>query len=570
MTAEDSPVQSTQVQLQNETALQQVIQLKPSSYRHRFSIYRRNGTPISKNQLTLFKTFAHSIKSADHQAQILPIRSDKNMLPVTTTDQINNVDNTSIRNFFKPYKRTTKTLSGDFHIGTTLSFDEFKAHISISNWFELNGYNVTFCECQSSDMVKIGFLGRVRGFTYRDDMTLFITSHPKWIQDSFHFRLYYDTFVTKEKGKMTYVLMVDVDRPNVEKGISFFESLFDGIQKNSPNAIAYPFFTLYKNTYSEEERVGIISDTDLQTDNISVVTLHGLQEVDAQIRLCNGVKVPIRHLLLSIPCAGTTNGKLFLQVERQSGSDWLLCAFSSTDSSRVMTKIPNLAEILQRYVSSDDLDKLFRVADRVIKLNGQAVSVRKGRMYVPLLPVPETTLQHTKKVLSNITSHKTKRKKDGNEQPPGLVSPSSERTVEGVQPSSRLTARNSVSSMANTAVSTQAMDEGDGTDITPGHSRVRHHQLTPLTDDELTRRFHMIETEFQRSDERFNKLEHLCSNVATTNSEIVSQLSDLARVVNKLAASPHPHRSKSARVLHDDDDGEDIDLLHGEHSQQCL
>ncbi len=61
------------------------------------------------------------------------------MLPITTTDQIYSVDNTSIRNFFKQYKQTTKPLLGDFHIATMLSFDDFKSHISTSNWFELNG-----------------------------------------------------------------------------------------------------------------------------------------------------------------------------------------------------------------------------------------------------------------------------------------------------------------------------------------------------------------------------------------------------------------------------------------------
>jgi hypothetical protein len=197
MTGEESPVQSTQEVMLQDAALQQTIQLKPSSYRHPFSIYGRYGTPITKNQLTLFKTFAHSIKSTDPQAQILPVRTDKHMLPLTTTDHINNVDNASLRNFFKPYKRTTKTLSGDFHIAMTLPFEEFKGHIKISHWFELNGYNLTLCKCQSSDMVKIRFLGRVRGFTYRDDLST--TNHPSWIQDPFYFRLYYDTFVSKEK-----------------------------------------------------------------------------------------------------------------------------------------------------------------------------------------------------------------------------------------------------------------------------------------------------------------------------------------------------------------------------------
>lgn len=572
MTGVEMPVQSTQETTLQDVAMQQVIQTKPSSYRHRFSIYRRNGTPISKNQLTLFKTFAQSIKTADHQAQILPIRNDKHMLSLTTTDQINNVDNTSIRNFFKPYKRTTKTLSGDFHVGTKLSFEDFKAHISISNWFELNGYNVTFCECQTSDMVKIGFLGRVRGFTYRDDISTFIINHPLWVQDPFHFRLYFDTFVTKEKGKMTYVLMVDVERPNVDKGISFFESLFDGLQKNSPNAIAYPFFTLYKNTYSEVERAGIISDTDSHTDNISVVTLHGLQEIDAQITLRNNITVPLRHLLLSLPCPGTSNGKMFLQVERQSGNDWLLCAFSSTDSSRVMARLPSLAETIQRYVLVEDLDKLFRMPDHAIKLNGQAVPVRKGRMHIPLMPVPDATVQHTKKVLSNIITHKVKRhKQDAQWNQPGLVTPNMEYAATPVQEFPCSTARSLAFPATDVTQTTTAMEEGEvAAGDNPGQSTFRQTELQPLTDVELTRRFHLIETEFQRSDARFNKLEHLCSNVAKTNIDITTQLKDLALAVTNLANAPSSRRTKNARVLLNDDDGGDTDYLLGENDEKCL
>jgi hypothetical protein len=81
MTGDDGLVQSTQGEVQQNVALQQVLQAKPSGYCHRFSIYRRSGTPISKSQLTLFKLFAHSIKAADNQAQILPIQNDKCMLP---------------------------------------------------------------------------------------------------------------------------------------------------------------------------------------------------------------------------------------------------------------------------------------------------------------------------------------------------------------------------------------------------------------------------------------------------------------------------------------------------------
>ncbi len=103
-----------------------------------------------------------------------------------------------------------------------------------------------------------------------------ITNLPEWNQDPFHFRLYFDSFTSKERGKMAFLLMIDVDRDSIDKGLSFFQKLYDGKQRHSPNAIAYPFLPLYRNTYNEAERTNIIHDRDAHTDHISVITLLGL------------------------------------------------------------------------------------------------------------------------------------------------------------------------------------------------------------------------------------------------------------------------------------------------------
>ncbi len=85
----------------------------------------------------------------------------------------------------------------------------------------------------------------------------FIPDQQEWISDPFYFHMCYDAFTYKERGKMINVLMNDVDRSSVEKGIAFFQKLYDGKQRNSPNMTAYPFFTLYKNTSTEAERTNI-------------------------------------------------------------------------------------------------------------------------------------------------------------------------------------------------------------------------------------------------------------------------------------------------------------------------
>jgi hypothetical protein len=174
-------------QTQTETeAFHPATQVQPTYFNHRFAIYRKSSTPYVANtpsQLNLFKSFCKSLKSIDPQLQVLPMHNDHQIHPISTTDQINNVDEIGLLNFFKPYKRTKKTLSGDFHIGTKLTFNELKANTNFTMWLHMNGYNVMLNSCQTSDMVRIGFLNHVRTFTYRDDLKMHIMQSDQWKSD---------------------------------------------------------------------------------------------------------------------------------------------------------------------------------------------------------------------------------------------------------------------------------------------------------------------------------------------------------------------------------------------------
>jgi hypothetical protein len=134
-----------------------------------------------------------------------------------------------------------------------LIFDEVKNHKNLSTWFHLNGYNMTISGCQSSNMVRIGFLSRVHGLTCRDDMQDFIINTEQWKQNEFHFRLYFDIFSSGTNGQNTYVLMIDVGHPNIENAIKYFQLNFDGDKPNSLNKISYLFFPLRQKTSTETE-----------------------------------------------------------------------------------------------------------------------------------------------------------------------------------------------------------------------------------------------------------------------------------------------------------------------------
>jgi hypothetical protein len=74
-----------------------------------------------------------------------------------------------------------------------------------------------------------------------------------------------------------------------------------------------------------------------------------------------------------------------------------------------MSKVQQLSDIIAHYVSAEDLHNLFTSPEHILQINGQATPTRKGRLYIPPLPVPESTFQHTKKVLSNLTPTPAKR-----------------------------------------------------------------------------------------------------------------------------------------------------------------
>jgi hypothetical protein len=421
MEADELPVQP---QPEVET-FQPASQVQPSYYKQRFAIYRKLSTPYVANapsQVNSFISFAKCLKSIDPRLQILPMRNDRHIRPLSTTDQINSIDEIGISNFFKPYKRTKKSLSGDFHIGTKLTFDEVKNHKDFMTWFHMNGYNVFLNSCQTSDMVHIGFLSRVRTFTYRDDICAHIMNSELWKGNPFHFRLYFDTFSTNAKGSLTYGLMIAADRPSIEKGMAFFQSYFDGDQFNPPNKLAYLFLSLFRKNYSDDERLTIIKDNDHHTENVSIVALSGLNNLNTVVNLNQGTKTTIRHLLLAIPAQTSTN-KLFMQIERQPSNQWLLCCFYTTDAANVSLRLGSLENLLKRYVKIDDYSLLFTSPDYSLQFNSQAAPVKKGRSQKVIQETPETTTTYARTAMQKLCPLNPKRLAVEYAESPGTAQP---------------------------------------------------------------------------------------------------------------------------------------------------
>ena len=511
MEEDELPVQ-TQTE---EEAFQPATQVQPTYYNHRFAIYRKPSTPYVANapsQLNLFKSFCKCLKSIDSQLQILPMRNDRQIHPLSTTDQIQNVDEIGILNFFKPYKRTKKTLSGDFHVGTKLTFDELKSNKNFTTWFHMNGYNVMFNSCQAADMVRIGFLNRVRNFTYRDDLKTYIMQSEQWKGNQFHFRLYFDSFSTNAKGSLTYVLMIDVDRPSIDEGMRFFQSFFNGDQQNSPNKLCYLFFPLFRKNYSDGERQTIIHDNDHHTEGVNVVAMTGLQDLNAVVELNQGIKTSIRHLLLAVPAQGTSKGKLFIQVECQPTNHWLLCCFHTVDATKVTLRLSALEALLKRYVKTEDHGKLFASEDCILKFNGQAAPIKKGKPRNLVQEVPESTMQYASSALRKLHTPAPKRLAVEFERPAmGTVEPSAPALVTPVtRPPMETSPQNSSSSSTN---------------------------------------IESVETTLLNQNTRLLNLEQCCTMLATStknlenqlglmNDNIFTKMQEMANAINNLNSSP--------------------------------
>jgi len=132
------------------------------------------------------KKFFHVLLST-RAISILPVRNDSKASPIRLTLQVNELTQIGARVFFKASKASGGLIAGDFHVLSSLPYNELSSNEIISNWMALQGYYMVKCDCQSSDMVKIGFMTRVRPFVWREDLRNKIKDMALWQSSPFQF-----------------------------------------------------------------------------------------------------------------------------------------------------------------------------------------------------------------------------------------------------------------------------------------------------------------------------------------------------------------------------------------------
>jgi hypothetical protein len=124
----------------------------------RFSLARQKRSISSvKDVLPSLHKFFHVLLGIQ-SVHILPVRDDSKATPIKQSHKVNELMVVGARVFFKAGKSNSASLAGDYHISTSLSFDELCSHEVIMNWLTLHGYYLVLCDCQTSDMIKNGFL----------------------------------------------------------------------------------------------------------------------------------------------------------------------------------------------------------------------------------------------------------------------------------------------------------------------------------------------------------------------------------------------------------------------------
>jgi hypothetical protein len=477
----------------------------------RFSLYRTQASRITKDNntyLPLFKLFLKCILSTNPNTKILPIQINSKVSAITTTNQITELSQIGATNYVKG-SRGSKTLAGDYHISTPLSFEELQSDSKVASWLGLNGYKLIYNECQTSDMVLIGFLTRVRPFTWRDDLKQAIMTSEEWKQYPFHFRLYFGTFSSNIKGTMTPVMMVEIDRPNIDQGLKFFKETFDGDNHFSSCDIPYVFFSLYKNRFTEDERAKIVYDNELHMRQVSTIHMQGIKDVDTIVTLKQNVKVKLRKVLLSLRAPETSSGKFFIQIEKQNDAEWLTCAFHTTDAERVTANLHKISLALSQCIIPEDLDKVFCNQDHKLVFVTKTIPIKKGNLHIASKPIATETQAHTTKMLSKLSM------------------PIPKRSTQDESGHNTTNSKNTNKAWMNLSASSNA------TFKTVELNQNSNNFEANTSGSEAERRFTILEQSVLQGSERMDRLETICTQLMHNTEIIGNQIQKLAMELYK-------------------------------------
>lgn len=179
--------------------------------------------------------------------------------------------------------------------------------------------------------------------------------------------------------------MVEVERDNISLGLDFFCKMFDGDSPFSPCGIPYIFFTLYQNTLSDVVRIHIIQDINHHVGHYQLIRLYGLTNIDTFVTLKQNIKITLCKLLLNIR-SHQSSSNMFIQVEKESDPNSIICAFDSAQYETVMANIPNISLYIRQCINEGDIPRVFLNPDCTIFVPPRLISTKKGTTKPKVIP----------------------------------------------------------------------------------------------------------------------------------------------------------------------------------------
>lgn len=215
---------------------------------HRFNLIRSHNSDTSTPTLQLFKMFATALQDSDQFLSLLSVNITKPLLPsLSNKTQIATTDNNKMQIHFKSYfNRQMYSLSGFFHISSSLPLDEIITAPKVYKWLESNHYSIKPSPSNADKMVQIGALCFSSDLIYREDLKLAIQEHPSWV----FLTLSQPPIIHLTKGnfkgpiKSTKMMFVCCEKSKQLHAAEFFSNLYDGTAKEYPNVIMMLFIPL--------------------------------------------------------------------------------------------------------------------------------------------------------------------------------------------------------------------------------------------------------------------------------------------------------------------------------------
>lgn len=353
--------------------------------RIRFNLIRHRNTSCNTPTLTQFKSFATLLRQMDQNMAILPFQSDKqNVSSISNLKQINNIDATKLQLFFNPYyKKQFYSLSGYFHISSSMSFNAITEHKDMVEWLEENRYYMKLCTSQNEEMVQIGALCFSSMYIYREDLRLNIMQHSTWNPTNAPNPPVFDFLLSDFIGpnKKTKMLFIIGEKSRQNEIAAYFRNLYDGSPKEYPNGAMMVFIPLNEGTtYTPEERSRYIFNHETFLGDEAALCIGGLQDLNTKIKLKNDMTITIRMLLKSIPATqGMCRSQLFQFIEPNASGMVTLATYQSQDKKYVEERQLTLEQEIRQVLAHGEAEKVFKNDDEGIWF-GSVSKQKNGRI----------------------------------------------------------------------------------------------------------------------------------------------------------------------------------------------